>query len=72
MKCSKCGEEIMTMEQAVSFLDEAQKAKTVTFSKWGQSIAIRIPVQAVRKYHILLKEKGIMSFEKDGFKIVPA
>lgn len=71
LKCAKCGEEIMTLDQAASFLDEAQKMKTVTFSKWGQAVAIRIPVVAVRKYGIALKEKAKLSFEKDGFKVIP-
>ena len=72
LKCGKCGEEIMTLDQAASFLDEAQKMKTVTFSKWGQSIAVRIPVEAVKKYGITLKEKGMLLLEKDGFRIIPA
>ena len=71
LKCLECGAEIMTLEQAAEFLDEAQKAKTVTFSKWGESVAIRIPAQAVRKYGIHLKEKGKLLFEKNGFKIIP-
>ncbi len=72
LRCEKCGDEIMTLEQAASYLDEAQRAKLVTFSKWGQSLAVRIPAEAVRKYGLSVKEKGRLLLEKDGFKIVPA
>lgn len=72
LRCEKCGEEIMTLAQAASYLDEAQKAKLVTFSRWGQSLAVRIPAEAVRKYGLGVKEKARILFEKDGFKIVPA
>ena len=72
LRCEKCGEEIMTLDQAASFLDEAQKAKLVKLSKWGESLAVRIPAEAVRKYGLNAKEKARILFEKDGFKIVPA
>ncbi len=72
LKCAECGEELMTMPQAKSFMRSAEKAKRVTFSKWGEALAVRIPAEAVRQYRLKAREKGAFVFEKDGFKILPS
>lgn len=71
LRCGRCGEELMTMAQAKSFMQAAEKAKRVTFSKWGEALAVRIPAEAVRQYRLRAREKGSFVFEKDGFKILP-
>ena len=70
-KCAACGEEIFTMEQTKDFLLAAEKARSVTFSRWGEALAVRIPAEVVRKFHLKDKEKGRLVEVKDGFKIIP-
>lgn len=74
-KCSKCGEEAMTSQQAKEFMHDYEefraKTKTVTFSKWGPALGIRIPAEAVKTYHIRPKTKGMLVAERTGFKIIP-
>ncbi len=70
-RCTSCGEEIMDMEQADSFMKSAEKARQVTFSKWGQSLAVRIPAQVARRLGIKNKQTGKLFYEKNGFRIVP-
>ena len=70
-RCTKCGEEIFTMEQAEAYLKAAEKARNVTFSKWGEALAVRIPSDVVRKFRLKAREKGKLIDEGDGFKIIP-
>jgi len=71
-KCDDCGEQIMDFAQATNYMDKAEKARQVTFSRWGQAIAIRIPVEIARAFKIKVKEKARIIAEKDGFKVIPA
>lgn len=73
-KCSKCGEEIMDMTQLKNLASKyrkLRKAKEITFAKWGNSIAVRIPHDIVEKYKITSGKHGIMSNDKEGIKIIP-
>ncbi len=71
-RCAECGEQIMDFTQAMNYMDNAEKSRQVTFSKWGQSIAIRIPVEIARAFKIKIREKARIITEKDGFKVIPA
>ncbi len=74
-RCSACGEEIMNMEQLKALAREyrkLRKAKEVTFAKWGNSIAVRIPTDIVEEYHIRSGKHGILTTDKRGIKITPA
>lgn len=70
-KCASCGEEIMDMTQARDYMARAAKARRVTFSMWGQAVAVRIPQEVVRAFKIKAKETGTLVTERDGFKIIP-
>jgi len=74
-KCSECGEEIMTMKQLKVLAGKYRKlrtAKEIKFSKWGNSIAVRIPSDIAEEYHISDGSQGMLTKEKEGFKIIPA
>jgi hypothetical protein len=71
-KCAKCGDELMNMQQAKKYMKIAEEARMVTFSKWGEAIAVRIPAELVKKFGISNRERGKLIEEKDGFRIIPA
>ena len=73
-KCSECGEEIMTMKQLKVLAGKyrvLRKAKEVTFAKWGNSIAIRIPSDIVEEYGFDVGKHGLLKKDKEGIKIIP-
>ncbi len=43
----------------------------VTFSQWGQSLAVRIPKELAKALKLKPEEKARIIQEKDGFRIVP-
>jgi transposase-like protein len=74
-KCASCGEEIMDMKQLgtlASKYRKLRKAKEITFAKWGNSIAVRIPSDLAKEYHIEAGKSGILTKDKEGIKIISA
>lgn len=74
-RCSSCGEEIVDMKQLESLAEKyrkLRKAKDVTFAKWGNSIAVRIPRDIVEEYGIKSGRQAILTKDKKGIKIIPA
>jgi len=73
-KFSECGEEIMTMKQLKVLAGKYRKlrnAKDVIFSKWGNSIAVRIPSDVAEDYNISVGKHGTLTKDKEGIKIIP-
>lgn len=73
-KCDSCGEEIMNMKQLSVLANKYRKlrdAKEITFAKWGNSIAVRIPSEYLEAYHISSGRHGLLTKERDGIKIIP-
>jgi len=73
-KCNACGEEIMNMKQLKSLANKyrkLRKAKEITFAKWGNSIAVRIPSEIVEEYSIKPGRQGLLTKEKEGIRIIP-
>jgi len=73
-KCTKCGEEIMTMPQLKVLAGKYRKlrnAKDIIFSKWGNSIAVRIPSDIADEYNISAGTHGTLTRDKEGIKIIP-
>ena len=73
-RCEKCGEEIMTMSQLKVLAGKYRKlrqAKEITFSKWGNSIAVRMPIDIVEEYNISEGKHGILTKDKEGIRIIP-
>ena len=73
-KCSECGEEIMTMKQLKALAGKYRRlrnAKDITFAKWGNSIAVRIPSDVAEEYNISAGKHGILTKDKEGIKLIP-
>jgi len=73
-RCSACGEELMNMKQLKVLSNQyrkLRKAKEVTFAKWGNSIAIRIPSDIAQEYQITSGRQGLLTKDKAGIKIIP-
>ena len=74
-KCSACGEEIMDMKQLKVLAGkyrELRHAKEVTFARWGNSLAVRIPSAIAEEYNLSVGKHGIMTKDKEGIRIIPA
>ena len=73
-RCTKCGEEIMTMNQLKKLAGKYRKlrnSKEITFAKWGNSLAVRIPQDIAKKYDISEGTHGFIIRDKQGIKIIP-
>ncbi len=74
LQCVHCGESIMTMGQLDVLADHYRKlrrAKEVTFSKWGNSLAMRIPKAIAKAYKLSSGKTALLVQEKKGIRIVP-
>ena len=74
-RCPQCGEELMDMQQLGRLANKYRKiknAKTVTFARWGNSLAVRIPKTTLETLNIKEGDEGILLQEKEGIKIIPA
>ena len=73
-KCKSCGEEIMNMSQLKTLASKYRKlkdSKEVKFTKWGNSLAVRIPHEIASDFNISEGKTGILTKEKEGIKIIP-
>ncbi len=74
-RCPKCAEELMSMEQLKELGDKYKiwrKSARITFSKWGNSIGVRVPKEIVTALHIKPGATALVTREKHAIKIVPA
>ncbi len=71
-KCGKCGEEIVDMKQlhAVAQQYRVMKKYTAKISKWGESLAIRMPKELVKQYSLKQNEDVTLIPDKKAIKIV--
>jgi len=73
-QCVECGDKVLDMVQ----LNEAAKqyrkiarAKEAKLSKWGSSIAVRIPKEFAEEQKLKVETRVKFLPEKKGFKIIP-
>ncbi|HLC20049.1 MAG TPA: AbrB/MazE/SpoVT family DNA-binding domain-containing protein [Candidatus Nanoarchaeia archaeon] len=74
LKCTHCGEELMNMKQLKMLANkyrELRNAKKITFAKWGNSLAVRIPNEIAAELNIREGKHGTLIKEKRGIKIIP-
>ncbi|MBS3109181.1 AbrB/MazE/SpoVT family DNA-binding domain-containing protein [Candidatus Woesearchaeota archaeon] len=74
-RCPNCQEEIMDMKQLNELAQKyrkLRKAKEITFAKWGNSIAVRIPSEIADEFNISEGKHGTLTKEKDGIRIIPS
>jgi DNA-directed RNA polymerase subunit RPC12/RpoP len=69
-KCSKCDNEILTMDQLKDLAVRERKAHAVKISKWGTAVAIRIPKSIAQTYNLVPGKEATIIPEKTGFKVV--
>jgi hypothetical protein len=69
-KCSKCGEDVLTMDQLHELAEKEKKLLTVKISKWGNAVAMRIPKKIVETYNLVPGKEATIIPEKTGFKVV--
>lgn len=72
-KCDRCGEEILDMPQLKSLARkyrELRKAKDVTFSQWGNSLAVRIPKEIADDLGLADGKQGMLMKDRKGLRII--
>ncbi|MFH1391159.1 MAG: AbrB/MazE/SpoVT family DNA-binding domain-containing protein [Candidatus Diapherotrites archaeon] len=71
-QCKECNEEILNMEQLHKVAKQYREMKkyTAKLSKWGESIAIRIPKEILKTYNLKENEKVTLIPEKKAIKII--
>ena len=69
--CTSCGEEIVDMKQLHSVAQKYRELKryVVKISKWGDSIAIRIPKELAKEYGLKPNKQANLIPEKEAIKI---
>ena len=73
-RCNNCGEKLMDAKQLKILANkyrQLRKAKEVSFAKWGNSIAVRIPNEFIREYNIKPGAQALMIKDKHAIKITP-
>lgn len=74
-RCGKCGEEIMDMNQLKELAGKyrvLRRAKEITFVKWGNSLAMRIPQEFAKEMKIKEGDHALLKRSKEGLEIVAA
>jgi len=73
-KCTKCGEEILNMNQLHNIAEKYRIIKNyhVKLTKWGLSLGIRIPKEVVERYKLKNNEEVVIIPEEKGMKVIPA
>lgn len=71
-KCNSCGEVVLDMGQARTFYKALEKIYSVKLSKWGESLALRIPAAVARSLKLKPRQKARIVQEDKYFKVVPA
>lgn len=71
-QCGKCGDAIVDMSQlhAVAQKYRVMKRYTAKISKWGESLAMRIPKELVEQYGLKQNEEVTLVPEKKAIKII--
>ncbi len=72
-KCTKCGEEILDMQQlhAIASKYRAMKNYHVKLSTWGLSLGMRIPKAIAKRYNLKKNVDVVIIPEEQGIKIIP-
>ncbi|MFH1255775.1 MAG: AbrB/MazE/SpoVT family DNA-binding domain-containing protein [Candidatus Diapherotrites archaeon] len=70
--CGNCGEEIVNMKQLHNVAEKYREMKhySAKVSKWGESIAIRIPKPLITQYGFKADDEVSLIPEKQAIKIV--
>jgi len=72
--CEKCGHKVLTMDQLKNLAEKERKYResyAIKISKWGTSLAVRIPKSIVVQEKLKEGESVRIFKEKAGFRIMP-
>jgi hypothetical protein len=72
-QCAKCGESLLNMRQLGELAGKyraLRKAKKITFSKWGNSLAVRIPQDFAKDLDIKEGDHALLKKTESGLEIV--
>ena len=71
-ECTKCGEEIVDLKQlhVVAQKYREMKKYSVKISKWGDSLAMRIPKELVKEYNLKSEKRITLIPENKSIKII--
>jgi antitoxin component of MazEF toxin-antitoxin module len=65
----------MNMSQLKSLANKyrkLKKSKEITFAKWGNSIAVRIPSDYAKEFKIHPGKHGLLTKDEKGIRILPS
>lgn len=68
--CTKCGREVVDMEQLHEAAEKWRAIKRATISKWGTALAVRIPKEIVTQQKIQAGQEAFFDVEKGGFRVI--
>ncbi len=71
-KCGQCGEELLDLKQLKELAlkyRQLRKAKEITFVKWGNSLAMRIPQEFAQEMGIKEGSHALLKRSKEGLVI---
>src|SRR3989338_3539971 len=71
--CPKCKEELIDMEQLHEVAEKERalrRAEKAKFSKWGNSVALRIPKALAKAFKIAPGKTALLMKEKNAIKLV--
>ena len=71
-QCPKGGEELLNMQQLHEVAEKYREMKRykAKLSKWGSSIAVRIPKELLKEFHLKANEIVSLIPEKNAIKIM--
>ncbi len=72
-KCISCKEELLDMPQMQSLAKKYKsfrRANRVSVSKWGNSLAVRIPKSVAQELHLKAGKELLLMKEEDGIKLL--
>jgi len=71
--CPKCKDEFLDMGQLHEVAEKERalrRAEKAKFSKWGNSVALRIPKALAKAFHIAPGKTALLIKEKNAIKLV--
>ena len=71
--CPKCKDEFLDMGQLHEVAEKERalrRAEKAKFSKWGDSVALRIPKALAKAFHIAPGKTALLIKEKNAIKLV--
>ena len=71
-KCENCGEKLVDLKQLHSVAQKYREMKkySVKISKWGDSLAMRIPKELVKEYNLKSEKQITLIPEKKSIKLI--